>query len=211
MNFIEQTGNTIEEAKSAALKELGAKFSDEVDFEIVEEGSPGIFGFGAKEAKITARLKETDPLVLAQEILDKIFQIMQIEVKFEKKEMQGEEIVIHLQGENLGFLIGKYGQTLSALQNIVNLIINHNLKRKIYLFLDIENYRSRRERALQDLAYKMAEAVKTEKRSLVLEPMTANERRVIHLVLQNHPEVISYSSGEEPLRKVIIAPKQDNK
>ena len=116
-------------------------------------------------------------------------------------------IVVDIHGDDLSILIGKRAETLNALQYITRLIVGKEVGRGINLVVDVEGYRSRRERSLRQLAQRMAnQAVKTGRRQ-TLEPMPANERRLIHIELKDHPEVYTESVGEEPRRKVTIVPK----
>ena len=116
-------------------------------------------------------------------------------------------ILIDIQGNDLSILIGRRSETLNALQYISSLIVSKELGRWVPMMIDVQGYRKRRDRQLRQLGRKMAEqAIQTGRRQ-VLEPMPANERRVIHLELRNHPEVITESMGEEPYRKVTISPK----
>lgn len=116
-------------------------------------------------------------------------------------------ILIDIQGNDLSILIGRRSETLNALQYIASLIVSKELGRWVPMMIDVQGYRKRRDRQLRQLGRKMAEqAVQTGRRQ-VLEPMPASERRVIHLELRSHPEVITESMGEEPYRKVTISPK----
>ncbi len=116
-------------------------------------------------------------------------------------------ILIDIQGNDLSILIGRRSETLNALQYIASLIVSKELGRWVPMMIDVQGYRKRRDRQLRQLGRKMAEqAIQTGRRQ-VLEPMPANERRVIHLELRNHPEVITESMGDEPYRKVTISPK----
>jgi spoIIIJ-associated protein len=116
-------------------------------------------------------------------------------------------LLVDIQGKDLSILIGRRSETLNALQYISSLIISKELNRWVPLLVDVQGYRSRRDRQLRQLGRRMAEqAIQTGKRQ-VLEPMPANERRVIHLELRDHPQVITESTGEEPYRKVTISLK----
>lgn len=143
------------------------------------------------------------PSVVIQSVMDK----MGLKTKVDKNRIDGND-VYSIQGEDLGVLIGKHGQTLEALQFVVNLIVLRNTGSKKKITLDVEGYRSRREKSLRELAKRLADKVKRDKRKVVLEPMLPSERRIIHLTLQRNPHVYTYSQGEEPMRKVIISPKR---
>jgi len=117
-------------------------------------------------------------------------------------------ILIDIEGNDLSILIGRRSETLNALQYISSLIVSKELNRWVPMMIDVQGYRSRRERQLRQLGRRMADqAIQTGKRQ-VLEPMPANERRVIHLELRDHPEVTTESTGDEPYRKVTIVPKR---
>jgi len=203
------TARTVEEAKACAIEELGVKDS-EVDFEIMDEGSRGIFGLGFKQAKVKVIFK-VDPAKVAEEFLKEILKLMNLDIKIINKKQEGKTNKFVLGGENMGVLIGKKGKTLDALQFILNIVANKNCRtkndRKKFI-LDGEDYRSKREVALKSLAEKMAEKVIKEKRDIVLEPMLPYERRIIHLYLQKNPNVITYSKGDDPLRRVVISPRK---
>ncbi len=117
-------------------------------------------------------------------------------------------VLVEVTGEDLSVLIGRKTETLNALQYITSLIVGKRLEKWIPLVIDVEGYRSRRERQLKQLALKMAEQAVTTGRRQTLEPMPANERRIVHLALRDHPQVTTESSGEEPFRKLTILPKK---
>lgn len=117
-------------------------------------------------------------------------------------------ILVEIHGDDLSILIGRRSETLNALQYISSLIVGKELERWIPLVIDVEGYRSRRERQLRQLARRMAEQAVNTGRRQVLEPMPANERRIIHLELRDHPDVITESIGDEPNRKVTIVLKK---
>ncbi|HNR45482.1 MAG TPA: RNA-binding cell elongation regulator Jag/EloR [Anaerolineaceae bacterium] len=117
-------------------------------------------------------------------------------------------VVVEVQGQDLSILIGRQSETLNALQYITSLIVSKEVGHWVPLLIDIQGYRSRRERQLRQLARRMAEQVIQYGRRQVLEPMPASERRIIHLELRDHPQVTTESEGEEPTRKVVILPKK---
>ena len=119
-----------------------------------------------------------------------------------------DSITLEIEGEDLGILIGRRGQTLSCLQYIVRLIVGHQTKVWLPIIIDVEGYKRRRYDALQALAWRMAEMVKTRGEPIALEPMSAFDRRIIHLALADHPDVTTQSTGEGEARKVVILPKK---
>ncbi len=118
--------------------------------------------------------------------------------------MGKEAIYLDIQGKDSGTVIGKRGQTLDAIQYLVSLVVNKDQNKYVRVVVDAENYRAKRERTLEALAYRLANKVWKSKRSVKLEPMNPYERKVIHATLQNHPHVTTRSEGEDPYRRVII-------
>ena len=117
-------------------------------------------------------------------------------------------IMVDIRGDDLGILIGRRGETLDAFQYVASLMVGKEVGQFIHLIVDVEGHRDRRQRQLQQLARRMAEQVTKTGRKLTLEPMTASERRIIHMELRDHPAVTTQSAGEEPHRKVTILPKE---
>ena len=189
-----------------ALKELKLE-RDEVEIEVLEEASKGLFGIlGVREAKV----KVTEIIIpekKAIRLLKQIFEYMKLEVEIRVVELDNYS-KIDLTGPDLGILIGRRGDTLDALQYYINLAANKNAEKRARFIIDVEGYRQRRQETLNRLALKLAEKAKRKGRNVVLEPMNPHERRVIHTALQNHKEVFTYSEGEEPYRKIIISPKK---
>ena len=148
------------------------------------------------------------PLGRAEELLRGIFRAMKLEVAMERERIE-ESYVINLSGEKLGILIGKHGQTLDSLQYLVNLAANRGLgEERIRVILDVERYRRRREETLKQLAGRLAEKAIRTHDEVKLEPMNRHERKIIHMALQDHHKVSTYSDGEEPYRYVVIVPKR---
>jgi len=117
-------------------------------------------------------------------------------------------IMVDIRGTDLGILIGRRGETLDAFQYVASLMVGKEVGQFIHLVVDVEGHRDRRQRQLQQLARRMAEQVIKTGRKLTLEPMTASERRIIHMELRDHPAVTTQSAGEEPHRKITILPKE---
>ena len=116
-----------------------------------------------------------------------------------------ETVAVELEGEDLGMLIGRRGETLDAIQHLANYTLNHDANKRIRVSVDAENYRGKREASLQHLARKMAAKVVKYRKNMTLEPMNAYERHVIHATLQDVPNVTTFSTGTEPNRRVVIA------
>lgn len=205
MKSIEKIGKSKEEAVAEALQELGIT-EDKAIIEVLEESSKGILGFlGAKtvKVKVTAKqdLSQTAGLFL-RELLVNMGIPAQVEI-FKRK----DNVTLNITGKDLGVLIGKHGQTLDALQYLVNLAVNKDQTEKERIILDVEGYRRRREETLRRLALKVADKVRRDHRKEVLEPMSPHERRIIHATLQGNKEVFTYSEGIDPYRHVIISPQ----
>jgi spoIIIJ-associated protein len=250
---IEIIAPTINEAIEKGLADLELT-RDEVDIEILDEGSRGLFGLGSHQARVRlvvkqnlseisepisssideeefeqeaeeepapkpvrippANTKEQIPLHVAQETVSELLSKMHIQALVEASYGEVDEergtraILVDVSGKDLSVLIGKRSETLNALQYISRLIVSKELGENVTLVIDVEGYRSRRERQLRQLAHRMAEqAVKTGRKQ-ILEPMPPNERRIIHMELREDAHVTTESFGEEPHRKVTIIPKE---
>jgi spoIIIJ-associated protein len=151
---------------------------------------------------------------LAKEVLETLLSQMGVAASVECQtkppagEGAGEVINLDVSGDDLGILIGRRGQTLSALQYVVRLILAHRTQVKVPIVIDVEGYKQRRYEALQALAQRMADQVKAKGRPFTLEPMLAYERRIIHLALADDPDVTTESVGEGETRKVVIMPRE---
>lgn len=201
---IEVTGKDIEEAKRLALGQLNLP-QERVIFEVLEEPSKGFFGLiGARVAKIRATEKELTPLEKGQEFLKKIFKSMHKDIQIECIE-EDINYKFNLIGDDLGVLIGKHGQTLDSLQYLTNMAANKNVTgARVRIVLDVENYRKRREETLCQLAERLANKARKYRTKVVLEPMNRHERKIIHMALQDYADIITYSDGVEPHRKIVV-------
>lgn len=207
MTSMEMTGKTIEEAVRLALNELQVG-QDRIEYEVLEAPSKGLFGFiGTKPAKVRVTIKPIDPAQVALDFLKTIFDLMKLEVQIERAGNE-DSICFNIRGNDLGILIGKHGQTLDALQYLTNLTANRDVDSKVRIVLDVEDYRQRRTDTLNRLAARLADSVKRRGEKVILEPMSPNERKIIHMALQDDQRIITYSEGEEPYRKIVIAPKR---
>jgi spoIIIJ-associated protein len=144
---------------------------------------------------------------IAQEILETLLRQMDIRARVAIRTI-GNPIVLDVETSNGGLLIGRRGDTLSALQYIVNVLVGKRTRRWTKVVVDVERWRERREETLRALALRQAERVRQQRRPIALDPMPANERRIIHLALQGHRDVDTHSEGEEPNRRLIITPKR---
>lgn len=208
MEFKEFKAKTVEEALTNASMELGVT-SAELDYEVVEKGTSGFLGIGAKPAIIKAKKKDSF-LDEIQTYLDNLFKAMEVESKVTIDYDKDEGVMnIDVAGPDMGILIGKRGQTLDALQYLISLFVNKKSESYIRVKLDTENYRQRRKDTLENLARNIAFKVKRTRRSFTLEPMNPYERRIIHSSLQNDKYVATRSEGEEPYRKVVVYLKKN--
>ncbi len=201
MKFVEKYGKSVEEALRLALIELDAS-RDEVEYEIIEEGSKGFLGFGAKETKLRVS-KKHNAADIAQAFLASLLREMNISATI-SAELFDDNLSINMAGEDMAILIGKRGQTLDSLQYLISLVVNKNRDEYVRVVLDTENYRMKRKETLENLAGKLAFKVKKSRKNVILEPMNPYERRIIHSALQNNPFVSTKSEGDEPFRKVVI-------
>lgn len=200
---IEIQGKTLEEAKLNAASALDISV-EELQYEILENATSGIFGIGAKPCKISAWTEAKDIATVAEGFLNKILPLMSVRGKANAKNT-ADALEVTVEGENMGVVIGKRGETLDALQYLTSIVVNNESEDYVRVSLDTENYRQKRTVALQKLANKVADKVVRNGRSLTLEPMNSFERRVIHSTLQENPNVVTMSVGEEPQRKVVVS------
>lgn len=219
MTTIEKVGKTVEEAVVAALSELGV-VREQVTFEVLEEPSKGFLGFiGGKPARVKVTVKDiikeevvcdvvkTDASTVAEEFLSSVLEKMHMNVKIDKA-VEGDSVILNIRGADLGILIGKFGQTLDALQYLTNLAAHRDSEDRVRIVVDVEDYRKRRVDTLTRLAKRSAERVIANGEKVSLEPMSPHERKVIHLTLQDDRRVTTHSDGEEPFRRVIISLKK---
>ena len=203
MEFKEFTGKTVDDAITEATVALGTT-SDNIEYEIVEEGSSGLLGLFSKNAIIRAKCKDTpaDKLkAFIVEVLEKMDMPAEPEITIDDEE---KVININLTGEDTGDLIGKRGSTLDALQYLISIVANKNTEEYYRVKLDTKDFRERRQKTLENLAKNVASKVKKTRRKVVLDPMNPYERRVIHSYLQNEKNILTKSEGEEPNRRVVI-------
>ena len=207
MDYQNFSAKSVADAITEACKALGVT-SEKLDYVVVDEGSAGFLGIGAKNAVINAKVKSsvTDR---AKIFLNDVFAAMNMTVVIEAKYDENEkELSVDLSGDDMGVLIGKRGQTLDSLQYLVSLIVNKESTDYIRVKVDTENYRKRRQDTLENLAKNIAFKVKRTKRTVSLEPMNPYERRIIHSALQNDKFVTTHSEGEEPYRHVVVTMKK---
>ena len=219
------SARTVDEAIELGLKELDAD-RDEAEVEILSRGKAGFLGIGAEAARVrvtrisagrnaagmpTTGEGETTAAGVATAAVGRILEAAGVNVTRTLRAADDPESggpIIDLAGEDSGLLIGRRGQTLQALQFLVNLIVRKQFE-GVRVVLDVENYRQRREFQLRDMATKVAARVTQTNRSITLEPMPPADRRIIHTSLTDNPDVSTESTGEGEGRKVTIMPKRD--
>jgi spoIIIJ-associated protein len=207
MDWKEITAKTVDEALTNVMLELGTTI-DNLEYEVIEKESSGFLGMFGKPARIRARVKMTTEYV-TKKFLDDVFHAMGISAESQViYDQENSTVEINVDGDEMGVLIGKRGQTLDSLQYLISLVVNKNSENYIKVKLDTENYRARRKETLENLAKNIAFKVKRTRKPVSLEPMNPYERRIIHSALQNDKYVETYSEGEEPYRKVVINVKK---
>lgn len=163
------------------------------------------------EDKVVVSKQEIDTVIKNAEVfLEKLLKQMDMECTVHSSIINNNRINICLEGKNMGIIIGKRGETLDALQYLVNIVANKQRTEYIKIMIDTENYRSRREETLKKLAIKLSKKVEKSKKPIILEPMNPYDRRVIHSTLQTSKSVKTHSEGKEPYRKVVITPSYHN-
>ena len=252
---VEVTGSTLEAAINNAMVELGT-VSDNIQYDVIQTGTQGFLGIGAKPFKISAYRKDDKEEIYKIESANKEEKLVQNEAGvYEFKSNKTEEnktshsyehkgtaiknpeeiyklaknfldpiisefntkidmswtvskdsntLIINIKGDKIGVLIGKHGQTLDALQHLVNIVVNNDLKEHVKIRIDSENYRDKRNKTLEALAKSIAVTVRKTKKDYALEPMSSYERRIIHSVLQKERNIDTVSVGEDKERHVIV-------
>ena len=254
MEIITVSKKTVEEAITEACIQLGLASTD-VEVEVIEKGSAGFLGIGAKQAVIKAwkkqekkenkkevkkeakkvveepkqeevkeeaipvveesneevaeteeKLAEVEPQTkeACEKFLTDVLKTMGMEVTLTSEIDEDGSLSINMEGDNMGILIGKRGQTLDSLQYLTNRVANKMQDGYVRVKLDTENYRQRRKETLENLAKNIAHKVKRTKKAVSLEPMNPYERRIIHSALQGDKYVSTHSEGEEPYRRVVV-------
>lgn len=208
----EAAGRSVEEAIDLALMGLDAARED-VEVEVLNPGRPGFLGIGHEPARV--RVRRISPAQraahIAMEVVGRLLRATGVSATAMLRNAQNPETggpIIDIQGDDSGLVIGHRGETMRALQFLVNLMVNRHLERRVRVLLDVESYRARREKAIHDMALRMADRAAATSRTIALEPMPPAERRVVHLTLADHPQVVTESVGDGNDRKVTIIPKR---
>jgi spoIIIJ-associated protein len=223
---VEASGETVGEAKWAALRELERKRPGldkaSVRFQVVSEGERGLLGVGYEPARVIASCEDAGPLeeqppparregesddaAQLREIVDRITREIGVRCSIEVVESD-EEIRVTCEGGELGLLIGKHGQTIDAIQYLANAILFRDRDDRKPVVVDAAGYRARRQATLDALALRSAEQAAATGQRVELDPMTAVERKIVHEKLKEDPEVETLSEGTEPNRYVVIIPR----
>ncbi len=228
METYEFEGKTTEEAIENASRHLNLPV-EELDIDIIEPGSAGIFGLVGKKAKIKVNVKGEKPsdeenglspdeenglssdeengLSTAKDTLENILERIPVDSTVKAEYIDGK-ISLNIVGDKSGLLIGRRGKTLDALQFIVNRIVNRTLEKKIRVVVDSENYRQRRIESLTQMALKIGDKAKRIMKPISTNPMNPHDRRIVHLALKEDEKLDTRSRGEGLLKKVVIIPKR---
>jgi len=217
MEIFEFEGKNATEAIESASRQLNLP-KEELHVEIVEPGSAGIFGLvGGRKARIRVTIErkapepapaaiEGDVIAVAKDSLKTILELIPIEATVTARQEE-DRVILSIEGDQSGILIGRKGRTLDALQFIVSKIVNKSLEQKVRLVIDSENYRERRREALVEMALKIGEKAKRIKKPITTGPLNPHDRRIIHLALRDDQELDTKSRGDGVLKKVLIIPR----
>ena len=210
MKSIEMTAKTVEEAIEIALKELDVD-RVEVEIDVISRGKAGILGIGSELASVRVTKVDgtSDVLDSANEVIKNLISHMDVDVVVNLKEADNEETggpIFEIEGDDSGLLIGRKGETLRSLQFLTRFIVGRQTGERANISLDVEGYDERRKQSLANLANRVAQRVVKTGRSIELEPMSARERRLVHVALAENVEVYTESSGEGRDRRVVVIP-----
>ncbi len=229
MRSVESHGKTVEEAVSQALRRLGCG-RDDVEVTVLSEGSRGVFGIGAEMARVRVTVLESEgqavavappvsaeaePLErldeIAQDMLTDILELMAIEGEVAVRSVDVESdtptVVLDVEGDDLGVLIGRRGETLAALQQVLTLLVQRRLRRWVRVNVDVAHYNDRQMAILRSKALRTAERVQRAHTPIAMEPMRPAERRIVHLALRDDADVTTESRGEGFYKRVAIVPR----
>jgi spoIIIJ-associated protein len=234
MDTIEAEGDTIDQAIENALKVLGTE-RDAITVEVLSEGKKGIFGFGAQKARVRAAIRTAPPpesgtdrgaaartftqdeavaaASKSKTVLEDILRLMGFEASVAiKTGEKGDEIILEIQADNSGLIIGRKGQTLEALQYLVTRIAGERPGSEgPLLIVDIEKYHERRRKSLEDMALRLGEKAKRQRKTVTVDALSAADRRIIHAALQDDPWLTTKSLGQGSYRRLLIIPEGDRK
>lgn len=196
------TGKTIDETIAAGMEKWGVP-AERIKVNVIEEPVKGLFGIiGSRDAKVELELI-VDAIEEAENFLKDVLEKMGIDVRVEV-ERKSDHVLFQMYGSELGIVIGRRGQTLDALQYLLNVIANRRADEYVRIVLDGEDFRKRRKETLENLALRLAKRAMRTGKEIILEPMSPQDRKIIHSVLQDHERVVTYSKGQEPNRRIVI-------
>jgi len=240
---IEVSARSVEDAVAKAVQQLGVS-QDDVQVEIVRQGSRGLLGLLGEEAVVRVTIgprptpiavpeeHETEEEIAAGEevavpvadqtevaqvgaqVLQTLLDHMGLQARVEIEDIPSrqaddpESVLLNISGSDLAVLIGRQGEMLRDLQFITGLMVSRQLQRWPSIVVDVEHYKSRRQKSLEDLARRMADTVRASGEPVSLEPMPPHERRIVHLALRDDADVYTESAGQDDKRKVFILPKE---
>ncbi|HEY3305700.1 MAG TPA: RNA-binding cell elongation regulator Jag/EloR [Candidatus Binatia bacterium] len=238
MDHVEAEGETIDEAIAKALKMLGVE-RDRVTIDILAEARKGVLGIGGKKARVRASLRRpvaddaeeerprsepikekiVNPAEVAaaaekgKRFLAEVLRLLEVDAAIAVKPGDTPvEVVLEVQGDFGGLLIGRNGQTLEALQYLLTRAVSETRGREgVQLEVDSENYRDRRRKSLQDMALRLGEKAKRQRKTVTVDPLSAADRRVVHTALQDDPWLTTKSLGAGAYRRMLIIPEGDRK
>lgn len=212
MKELEISAKTVEEATRVALEQLGVS-KEEAEITVIKKGKSGLLGVGAEDARVKVTVFEEeqpeepqDVGQVSRQVLCDVLHAMGIvaTVEISMPVEEGTPVSLNIEGDDLGVLIGRRGQGLSSLQYLVRLIVSEKIKKWVSINVDVDWYKKRHYDALKKLASRLAEQVSRRRRSITMEPMPPDERRIVHLALANNPDVSTQSTGEGDGRRVVI-------
>jgi spoIIIJ-associated protein len=234
---VEASGETVGEARWAALHELERRYPAldraRVEYVVLSEGERGLLGVGYEPARVLATLTEvpaegaapaaparsdgrggpvegeSEAAAAVREMLDRVLTGLELDADLDVQEREGQ-VVATARGPELGLLIGKHGQTIDAVQYLVNASLNRRGLKSIEAVVDAQGYRKRRERTLTEVAVRAADEVRRTGRPYALEPMTSTERKIVHTKVQELGGLATASEGLEPNRHVVVLPAGDD-
>jgi len=217
METFEFEGKTTEDAVENACRELNIP-RDDINIEVIEPGSPGIFGLvGGKKARVRVSIARQEPveqpnddetLNTARRVLEELLALIPMEDAEVKAELEDRTVKLCIEGDRSGLLIGRKGRTLDALQYIVNKIVAKILDRKVHIIIDSEDYRRRRKDYLVQMAVDMGEKARRSRKPITTGLLNPHDRRIVHIALKDQRQITTTSRGEGTLKKVVIIPNR---
>ena len=232
---LEVIAPSVEEALAKGSRELGLP-ENAFEVEVLDSGSKGLFGLGSRQLRVRLTVRGEKPAApisspsadteapsleedqetvrVTHETVSELLERMGLKAEVQARWGDASTptgirpLLVDVHGKDLSILIGRRAETLSALQYIARLIVGKELHKPVAVVIDVEGYRARREQQLRRLAQRMAQQTIERGRTMSLEPMPANERRIIHIELRDHPQVYTESVGERDKRKVTIVPRE---